>query len=178
MTQCASRLDRKELMLFCTAHITEEGRVTNDGHTIAQVIELRHESDKLAANIFKDTAKRTNEEAGDGYPHTGCGIFAQNEKQEEDRAITATLRRHTILRLISNVLTAGTRMFAYPQRSRAYWNNFDSMDQNEQDTGGRCQCPDCRDEYCEKSIRPKHEPRIMSKYMICECCKTDWPVEK
>ena len=45
-------------------------RITNDGFTIAEVIELKDPHEKLAVEAFKDAAKRTNREAGDGTSAT------------------------------------------------------------------------------------------------------------
>lgn len=45
-------------------------RVTNDGVTIAEVIEPEDEFEHLAATAFKEAAKRTNERAGDGTTTT------------------------------------------------------------------------------------------------------------
>jgi len=41
-------------------------RVTNDGYTVADIIELKDEHENLAANAIQDAAKRTNLLAGDG----------------------------------------------------------------------------------------------------------------
>lgn len=45
-------------------------RITNDGVTIADVIEPEDEFEQLAAMAFKEAAKRTNERAGDGTTTT------------------------------------------------------------------------------------------------------------
>src|SRR3990167_7616774 len=45
-------------------------RLTNDGVTIAEVIEPLDEFENLAAKAFKDAAKKTNEKAGDGTTTT------------------------------------------------------------------------------------------------------------
>ena len=45
-------------------------RITNDGVTIADVIEPEDEFENLAAGAFKEAAKRTNEKAGDGTTAT------------------------------------------------------------------------------------------------------------
>jgi len=45
-------------------------RITNDGVTIAEVIEPKDEHERLAAHAFKEMAKRTNERAGDGTTGT------------------------------------------------------------------------------------------------------------
>jgi hypothetical protein len=63
------------------------------------------------------------------------------------------------------------------RRQRSLSTKFDSMDQNEKDTG-RCPCPDCTDEYCDGTVRRVRAPRIMSKYMMCGCCGVDWPEQE
>lgn len=45
-------------------------RITNDGVTISEVIEPKNEFESLAANAFKEAAKKTNEKAGDGTTAT------------------------------------------------------------------------------------------------------------
>jgi len=45
-------------------------RMTEDGHTIAQVIEPKDEFEKLVADAFKEAAAKTNEKAGDGTTTT------------------------------------------------------------------------------------------------------------
>src|SRR3990167_8152446 len=45
-------------------------RITNDGYTIAEVIEIKDPHEKLGAEAFKDAAKRTNLLAGDGTSAT------------------------------------------------------------------------------------------------------------
>ena len=45
-------------------------RITNDGITIAELHEPKDEFENLAANAFKESAKRTNEKAGDGTTTT------------------------------------------------------------------------------------------------------------
>src|SRR3990167_5875599 len=45
-------------------------RLTNDGVTIAEVAEPLDEFENLAAKAFKESAKRTNEKAGDGTTTT------------------------------------------------------------------------------------------------------------
>src|SRR3990167_2735448 len=45
-------------------------RNTNDGHTIAQVIEPENEYENLVATFFKESAKKTNDLAGDGTTTT------------------------------------------------------------------------------------------------------------
>lgn len=45
-------------------------RITNDGKTIAGVIEPKNEMEKLAADAFKEAANRTDEKAGDGTTTT------------------------------------------------------------------------------------------------------------
>lgn len=45
-------------------------RITNDGVTIAEVIELKDPHEKLAAKAFVDAAKQTNLKAGDGTSAT------------------------------------------------------------------------------------------------------------
>ena len=45
-------------------------RITNDGVTISEVIEPKDEFEALAANAYKESAKRTNEKAGDGTTTT------------------------------------------------------------------------------------------------------------
>src|SRR3990167_8908589 len=45
-------------------------RLTNDGYTVADIIELRDPHEQLAANAIQDAAKRTNLLAGDGTSAT------------------------------------------------------------------------------------------------------------
>ena len=45
-------------------------RITNDGYTIAEIIELKDEFENLAARAFRDAANRTNLLAGDGTTAT------------------------------------------------------------------------------------------------------------
>ena len=45
-------------------------RITNDGVTISDIIEPKDEFEALAANVFKDAAKKTNMKAGDGTTTT------------------------------------------------------------------------------------------------------------
>lgn len=45
-------------------------RITNDGYTIADIIELKDPHENLAANAIQDAAKRTNLLAGDGTTAT------------------------------------------------------------------------------------------------------------
>jgi len=45
-------------------------RITEDGHTIAQVIEPENEFEKLAADTFKEGTEKTNQKAGDGTTTT------------------------------------------------------------------------------------------------------------
>src|SRR3990167_9121556 len=45
-------------------------RLTNDGYTVADIIELRNPHEQLAANAIQDAAKRTNLLAGDGTSAT------------------------------------------------------------------------------------------------------------
>ena len=59
-------------------------RMTEDGHTIAQVIEPKDEFEKLVADAFKEAAAKTNEKAGDGTTTTAViagklisGIFSK-----------------------------------------------------------------------------------------------------
>lgn len=46
-------------------------RMTEDGHTIAQVIEPKDEFENLVAQSFKEGISKTNEKAGDGTTTTG-----------------------------------------------------------------------------------------------------------
>lgn len=45
-------------------------RITNDGITIAGVIEPKNEFDQLVSSTFREAAKKTNEKAGDGTTST------------------------------------------------------------------------------------------------------------
>src|SRR3990167_11262926 len=45
-------------------------RITNDGYTVADIIELKDPHENLAANAIQDAAKRTNLLAGDGTTAT------------------------------------------------------------------------------------------------------------
>lgn len=78
-------------------------RITNDGVTIAEVIEPKDPHERLAAHAFREMAKRTNERAGDGTTGTivigGALInqlFAASEEQEggfKTKAIGASKRK-------------------------------------------------------------------------------------
>src|SRR3990167_3079739 len=45
-------------------------RITNDGYTVADIIELKDPHENLAAKAMQDAAKRTNMLAGDGTTAT------------------------------------------------------------------------------------------------------------
>jgi chaperonin GroEL len=61
-------------------------RITNDGVTVAEVIDPKDPFIKLAAQAFKEMCKRTNEKAGDGT--TGTSILGGKLYETVDRLLS------------------------------------------------------------------------------------------
>lgn len=87
-------------------------RITNDGVTVAEVIEPKDPYVRLAANAFKEMAKRTNERVGDGTTTTiviGGALSAEVDKRLEESQTSYTAGRTGVMTLRKEIL-AGADM--------------------------------------------------------------------
>lgn len=70
-------------------------RITNDGVTVSEVIEPKDEFEALAATTFKESAKLTNQKAGDGTTTTiviGGRLFADVATKRKETGTTIRTR--------------------------------------------------------------------------------------
>lgn len=95
-------------------------RITNDGVTVAEVVEPKDEFVKIAADAFKEAAKRTNEKAGDGTTTTiviagNLAIKCFGILKEVTAAIRnqgATKPRHGVMALRKEILESAKEVKA------------------------------------------------------------------
>lgn len=89
-------------------------RITNDGVTVAEVIEPKDAFIKLAAGAFKEMCKRTNEKAGDGTTTTaviGGKLYETIEKRLAEDASSFTSKRTTgVMSIRRDILAEATQV--------------------------------------------------------------------
>jgi chaperonin GroEL len=79
-------------------------RITKDGVTVAKAIELSDPFENMGAQLVKDVASRTNDEAGDGT--TTATVLAQAIVKEGMKAVAAGMNPMDLKRGIDKAVTA------------------------------------------------------------------------
>ncbi len=79
-------------------------RITKDGVTVAKEIELSDAFENMGAQLVKDVASRTNDEAGDGT--TTATVLAQAIAKEGMKAVAAGMNPMDLKRGIDKAVTA------------------------------------------------------------------------
>ena len=77
-------------------------RTTKDGVTVAKEIELEDKFENMGAQMVKEVASKTNDEAGDGT--TTATILAQTQVKEYKKYITAGMNPMYVKRGIDHVV--------------------------------------------------------------------------
>ena len=79
-------------------------RITKDGVTVAKEIELTDKLENMGAQMVKEVASKTNDEAGDGT--TTATILAQSIVREGTKAVAAGMNPMDLKRGIDMAVTA------------------------------------------------------------------------
>ena len=79
-------------------------RITKDGVTVATEIELEDKFENMGAQMVKEVASRTNDEAGDGT--TTATVLAQAIIREGMKSVAAGMNPMDLKRSIEKALTA------------------------------------------------------------------------
>ena len=79
-------------------------RITKDGVTVAKEIELSDPFENMGAQLVKDVASRTNDEAGDGT--TTATVLAQAIVKEGMKSVAAGMNPMDLKRGIDKAVTA------------------------------------------------------------------------
>ena len=79
-------------------------RITKDGVTVAKEIELTDKFENMGAQMVKEVASKTNDEAGDGT--TTATILAQSIVREGTKAVAAGMNPMDLKRGIDLAVTA------------------------------------------------------------------------
>merc|ERR1711900_17625 len=78
-------------------------RITKDGVSVAKEIELEDKFENMGAQMVKEVASRTNDEAGDGT--TTATILAQSIIKEGIKYVTAGMNPMDVRRGLDNAVT-------------------------------------------------------------------------
>ena len=79
--------------------------ITNDGVSVAKEVELEDPFENMGAQLVKDVASRTNDEAGDGT--TTATVLAQAIVKEGMKSVAAGMNPMDLKRGIDKAVTAG-----------------------------------------------------------------------
>ncbi|MBO6521898.1 MAG: chaperonin GroEL, partial [Rhodospirillales bacterium] len=79
-------------------------RITKDGVTVAKDIELSDKFENMGAQMVKEVASRTNDEAGDGT--TTATVLAQSIVREGSKAVAAGMNPMDLKRGIDTAVAA------------------------------------------------------------------------
>merc|ERR550514_15571 len=79
-------------------------RVTKDGVSVAKEIELEDKFENMGAQMLREVASKTNDEAGDGT--TTATVLAQSIVREGSKAVAAGMNPMDLKRGIDNAVAA------------------------------------------------------------------------
>lgn len=81
-------------------------RITNDGHTLAHIVEPKDEAESLVANAFREAVKRTNELAGDGKTTTAviAGVLIKDVFERLQTSAFAVTKGSNVMDLRKQML--------------------------------------------------------------------------